>query len=203
MNETTGSAFDLVERIRRRAPEFLDLFTAETDDAFDTAIDALLEKLVVHLEANRTLYKDLNENALTSIVVLGLNIPGLSASQEKYSNGHVDFTIEANHSIPVRKKLGEAKIYDGPQHYFAGLEQLLGRYSTGREGRGVLLVYFRKANIAGLIQKLRDQMDSELPLKQQGATSDHVIKWSFKSVHAHSCGENLQVGHIGCNLHTE
>jgi hypothetical protein len=105
--------------------------------------------------------------------------------------------------MPIRKKLGEAKIYDGPEYHLKGLQQLLGRYTTGREGRGMLIVYVRKKNIASLIKKLREKMDADLPCQQQGEATDHAIKWSFITKHAHSCGENLEVGHIGCNLFIE
>ena len=130
-------------------------------------------------------------------------MPGLTVTRETHSNGHVDLTIEADHCTPTRQKLGEAKIYDGPAYHFKGLEQLLGRYSTGREGRGLLIIYFRKPNITGLVQNLRKQMDISHPCKQQGNTADHVLKWSFLSAHAHDCGDNLEVSHIGCNLCTK
>jgi hypothetical protein len=110
--------------------------------------------------------------------------------------------VDYNH-VPTRKKLGEAKIYDGPDYHIKGLQQLLGRYTTGKEGRGMLIVYFRKKNIAGLVKKLREKMDTDLPLSQQGPTCDHLIKWSFLSQHGHSSGETLEVGHIGCNLYIE
>jgi hypothetical protein len=80
---------------------------------------------------------------------------------------------------------------------------LIGRYTTGREGRGMLIVYFRKKDIAGLVKKLRDTMDKNLPVAQQGPTSNHAIKWSFLSKHKHSSGEDLEVGHVGCNLYFE
>ncbi|MBC6945399.1 MAG: hypothetical protein DWB47_08020 [Gammaproteobacteria bacterium] len=64
-----------------------------------------------------------------------------------------------------------------------------------------MIVYVRKANIADLVVKLRKHMDSKLPLLQQGATQDYTLKWSFLSTHKHSCGDDLQVSHILCNLH--
>ena len=33
---------------------------------------------------------------------------------------HVDITITADHCVPVRKKLGEAKIWDGPEYHIKG-----------------------------------------------------------------------------------
>jgi hypothetical protein len=66
-----------------------------------------------------------------------------------------------------------------------------------------MVVYVRKKDIAGLVKKLRERMDADLPMKQKGNTSNHILKWSFISIHAHSCGEILEVGHIGCNLFIE
>jgi hypothetical protein len=127
-------------------------------------------------------------------------MPGLTVLREAHSNGHVDLTIEALYCVPMRKKLGEAKIYDGPEKHIKGLEQLLTRYTTGREGRGILIEYFRKKDIEGLVKKIRERMDADLPLGQLSATRDHLLKWSFLSTHAHSSGSNLEVGHVGCNL---
>jgi hypothetical protein len=117
------------------------------------------------------------------------------------SNGHVDLTIEADHCTPPRRRVGEAKIYRGPAYHIEGLKQLLNRYTTGREGRGLLIVYFRNRDISGLVAKLRRAMDDMLPCEQRGKTGDHTLKWSFLSIHGHSCGDDVQVGHVGCNLH--
>ena len=201
MKSQNGSAKNLIERIRRKAPEYLDLLTAETDTEFEVAFDAVLGKAIHHLQKNSKKFKDLGEEGLSAVLASALSIPGLSVSQETNSNGHVDLTIEADHCVPARIMLGEAKIYNGPEYHFGGLEQLIGRYSTGSEGRGLLIVYVRKKDIAGLIVKLRQKMDSELPMEQQGKTKDHFLKWSFISTHKHSSGESLDVGHFGCNLH--
>jgi hypothetical protein len=203
MTYAPGSAYDLVEMIKRKAPEYLDLLTAQTDDEFEAAFDALLQKAVAHLEQNKANFRDLDEVGLSGVLAAALSTPGLSVSQETHSNGHVDLTIEADHCTPCRRKLGEAKIYDGAVYHMKGLAQLLGRYMTGREGRGLLIVYFRKRNIAGLVKGLRSAMDSALPLEQKGKTVDHSLKWSFLSTHGHSSGDEVQVGHIGCNLYIE
>jgi hypothetical protein len=126
----------------------------------------------------------------------------MTVTQETNSNGHVDLTIEADDCVPPRKK-AEAKIYSGPEYDTQGLEQLLGRYTTGREGRGLLIEYVRKRNIAGLVEKLRKKMDDERPQKQKGPTTAHPLKWSFITTHGHASGEDLQVGHVGCNLYIE
>jgi hypothetical protein len=203
MTAEPGSAYQLVEMIKRKAPEYLDLLTASTDEEFERAFDALLERAVAQLEKNKTNFRALDEVGLSAALAAGLSMPGLSVSQEAHSNGHVDLTIEADHCTPARRKLGEAKIYDGPAYHVKGLEQLLGRYTTGREGRCLLIEYFRKRDIAGLVKGLRAAMDSDLPLDQRGKTTDHSLRWSFLSLHGHSCGDDVPVGHIGCNLYTE
>jgi hypothetical protein len=195
-----SNADELVEVLKRKAPEYLDLLTAETDAQFEGAFDLLLEKAVSHLETNKTHYATLDEEGLSAALAGSLAVPGLTVTQETHSNGHVDLTIQADHCRPARKKLGEAKIYGGPAYHFGGLKQLLGRYTTGREGRGLLIEYYRKSDIAGLVTKLREEMDKDRPCNQQGETGDHTLKWSFLSAHSHSSGEAVNVGHVGCNL---
>jgi hypothetical protein len=204
MNPDRSSLLALYELCMKRVPEFLELVCPENDCDFELAFDSFLARTISNLEANKKDFQNLDENGLSSIITTALSaIPGVTATRETNSNGHVDITMTVDHCMPMRKKLGEAKIYNGPEYHIKGLEQLLGRYTTGREGRGMLIVYFRKRDIAGLVKKLREKMDIELPLLQQGPTSDHLIKWSFLSQHKHSCGDNLEVGHIGCNLYLE
>jgi hypothetical protein len=195
-----SSAAALIQQIRNKAPEYLDLLTATNDEQFEQAFDSLLGPAVARLEENKKLFKGLREEGLTAALAMSLSIPGLAVSQEKNSNGHVDLVIQADHSTTVRKKLLEAKIYKGPKYHISGLQQLLERYTTGREGDGLLVAYFKKRNIASLVPKLRRRMDSTRPCKQQGPASDHVHKWSFRSKHSHTSGEQVQVSHIGCNL---
>ena len=191
------------ELIKRKAPEFFDLFTAGTEQQFEDACEALVQGAVAHLERNKVNFTGLGEVGLTAVVVASLTMPGLKVTQEEHSNGHVDLTIEAEHCVPVRRKLGEAKIYSSPSYHEKGLGQLINRYSTGREARGLLLNYVRKANIVDLIKNLRNSLDTDLPLKQKGPTQDHKLKWSFSSTHGHSSGEDLVIDHIGCNLYVE
>ncbi len=203
MITTDSDAKSLIEIVNRKAPEYLDLLTAKTDEEFLIAFDAILDKAVEGLESNSKNFGKLREEGLTGVLALALTIPGLTVTQETNSNGHVDLTISADHSSPVRKVLGEAKIYRSPSKYLEGLEQLLGRYVRGRELRHLLIVYFLNRDIDGLIRNLREQMDDEHPCLQQGSTRDHTREWSFLSTHAHSSGKELDVCHIGCNLFVE
>lgn len=201
MHESGNSALEFTDLLKRKAPAYLDLLTANCDSEFDAAIDALLEKALDHLETNKTNYRTLEEVGLSGVLTAYLTIPGLTVTQEAHSNGHVDLTLIADHCTPMRKKLGEAKIYKGPAYHVKGLHQLLGRYSTGREGSGFLVVYYRTADVKTLVKKLRDEMDASLPCRQSGPAADHQLKWSFLTQHAHGSGEKVRVEHVGCNLY--
>lgn len=200
MNNKRGSLRDFQERLERNSPATLNVYTAQDDEQFEKDFEAVLEKILMGLEQDKKSLAELNEDGLSSIIVIALNAASLPASREKNSNGHVDLTIEATVGFRPRRKLGEAKIYRGPSYHFEGLEQLLGRYTTGRESRGLMIEYVKQADIAGLIRKIREAMDGERPMQQQGETQDNDLKWSFISVHRHSSGEDLAVGHYGCNL---
>lgn len=203
MTVNPNSALAFAELLMKKAPNFVDLICASTDDEFDNAYDAFIGEAVDHLEVNKKNFAALDEVGLSGVFAASLKMPGVTVLQEAHSNGHVDITVYLHHCTPVRKKLFEAKIYDGPSYHISGLEQLLNRYTTGREGRGVVLSYVRKSNIAQLVKSVRAKMDEDLPCSQQGHTSDHTIKWSFLSHHAHSSGEELAVAHVSCNLFLE
>ena len=203
MNQGKSSLNAHIEKLLRKAPELLDLISAETEKDFDAAFLPYLEKSISDIEKSKTLFQNLSEDGLSSILVMGLSVPGLTVTREAHSNGHVDLTIVADHCSPIRVKLGEAKIYGGFAYHVKGLTQLIGRYSTGREGSGFLIEYFKKGNIKELVQGLRDQMDKKLPLNQTDKSANHTLKWAFSTNHKHSSGETLKVQHIGCNLCSE
>jgi hypothetical protein len=198
-----GTLADLFERFTRKVPEYFDLLTAETEEDFDRAFTPFLERAITGLEQNSKNFELLDETALTAALTLALRSPGIVVLQETHSNGHVDLTIEVPHCVPARSILAEAKIYRGPSYHIEGLQQLLRRYITGRERRGLVIVYFKISGIATAVQKVRLEMDTRLPLDQQGPTQPHTLKWSFLSVHKHSSGEYLEIGHIGCNLYVD
>jgi hypothetical protein len=203
MMDDPNTLFALSEMMRKKAAEYFDLLAARTDAEFEAAFDALLERAIAHLEKNRKNFEQLDEVGLSGCLAAALSIPGLTVTQEAHSNGHVDITIEADHCVPMRRRLGEAKIYRGPEYHVQGLSQLLKRYTSGREGRGILIVYVRKPDISGLLDNIRKKMDLDHPCEQQGKTIDSGFKWSFLSKHAHSCGDILDVSHVGCNLYHE
>jgi hypothetical protein len=200
MTKPDDSLLELYRELQRKAPEYVDLITARTQEEFEKAFVPILEKAVHHLETNKKGFQNLDEEHLTAVLAASISMPGLVATQETHSNGHVDITITAEHTTPMRKKLGEAKIYDGPEYHIKGLEQLLGRYLTGRETNGLIIEYVQKKDISGLIKKVRERFDKDYPCDQSCDTEDHTLNWAFSSKHKHSCGDDLRVDHVACNL---
>ena len=134
MESEQNTLLALYHHFSSKYPNFLKILLPASDADFDAGIEDVLEKALDHLEKNANYLAALGEEAISAFLVAFLNMPGLRVIQEAQSNGHVDITIEADHSPPLRRRLGEAKIYNGPAYHVKGLEQLLGRYTTGREG---------------------------------------------------------------------
>jgi hypothetical protein len=200
MRSSDNSVAELFDRLKRKNPAYLDLATAETEEEFEAAFCVILEHAVHHLEKNKKNFEKLDEEGLSGAFAGTLSIPGaLVVTQETNSNGHVDLTIEAE-CTPVRIKLGEAKIYSSPSYHIKGIRQLVERYTTGRETEGLLINYVRMKDIKGITEKLRTEMDKQLPVNQTEPCKNHKLKWSLVTKHKHSSGEVLSVAHVGCNL---
>lgn len=195
-----NSAADLIERLKRKAPAYLDLLTSETEAEFEAAFTTILGMAVSHLEKNKKHYSKLDEEGLSGVLAGALSMPGLTVTQETNSNGHVDLTIEADHCTPARVKLGEAKIYSSPSYHMKGIGQLLS-YHTGRETPGLLISYVRKPYIQSITANLKAAMDKKLPENQTGPCEDHILDWSLRTKHKHVSGKIVSLSHIGCNLH--
>lgn len=177
------------------------LLDSHSDQQFNDAFANIVLEAVDKLERNRTLYSVLCEDALSSIFVDAINATdALVVTREEFTNGHVDLTFCANRCVPARRVLGEAKIYRSFRWHKKGVDQLVGRYATGREGRGLLLVYVKEGQVKLRMERFRKRMDSSLPCAQTKPCSNHTANWSFVSEHRHSSGENLEVWHLGCNL---
>lgn len=201
MGDDQNSLLALVEYLKRHSPEMLNILASQTDAEFDLGLESVLEKAADHLEKNANHLNALGEEAISAFLVAYLNMPGLHVTQEAHSNGHVDITVEAERAPPLRRRLGEAKIYDGPKYHVDGLKQLLDLYTTGREGSGFLVEYVKKPKIKDIVSKVRAHMDTSKPCAQKGKSQDHRIRWSFITNHTHRSGERLRVLHLSCNLH--
>lgn len=202
MSQDGGTFYDLTDQLRQQSPEHLDLFASLSDDDFQIAFDSLLSKALAGLEESKKGFQSLDEPALSAVLRLAMLVPGLAVTLEQHSNGHADLTFESYRLGIARRILGEAKIHDGPKYHIDGVGQLLG-YMTGRELRGLMVVYMRKASGSVLMKKVRDTMDADKPENQQGATTSHPLKWAFDSSHLHSCGDNVRISHVACNLYVD
>jgi hypothetical protein len=202
MSEGSSTLYELTDRIRQFSPEHLDVFASLSDDEFQFAFDSLLGKALDGMEKSKVQFQGLDEPSLSAVLKLAMTMPGLSVRLEEHSNGHADLIFECYRLGIARHILGEAKIYDGPKYHIDGLKQLLG-YMTGRELRGLMVVYMRKANGTLLMQKVRDAMDADKPAGQQGLTKPHSLKWAFDSNNTLVSGDCLQISHVVCNLYVE
>lgn len=128
-----------IELTKKLSRETLDLVTAETEEEFNSAFDNWLTQAIAKLESNKLNYQPLDEEGLSAVLAATLSTGEVSVTQEQNSNGHVDLTIKLNNSSPQRSKLGEAKIWKGKEYHIKGLDQLLNRYTTGRECRGFVI----------------------------------------------------------------
>lgn len=198
-----SNLYNYIELQKKLSRETLDLVTANTEEEFDSAFDNWLTQAVSKLEANKLNYKNLDEEGLSAVLAATLTTGEISVTQEQNSNGHVDLTVKLNNSSPQRKKLGEAKIWRGKEYHVSGLDQLLNRYTTGRECRGFVISYVKIKDIKDLFEKLRKHIDEKKTFKLEGLCEDHNIKWSFLSKHKHDSGELVAICHLGCNMHID
>lgn len=181
------------------------LLDSRNDQQFNDAFASIVIEAVDEIERDAKHFSTLSEDALSSIFVKTINrTDALVVKREEFTNGHVDLTFWANRCFPeARRILGEAKIYKSFSWHSSGVLQLIGRYSTGREGRGLLLVYVQQDSIKDKMEQFRKDMDLNLPCSQTKPCFDHSARWSFVSEHEHRSKEKLEVWHLGCNLHHE
>jgi hypothetical protein len=182
-------------------PALRGILLAEDEQVFDEYLERHIEQCVECMEAEAHHLNLDKEEKLSAFLAAALRHPGLSVYREGYSNGRVDLTIQQEARVGGQKRLAEAKIYNGPSYHTNALEQLIERYSTGRQRSGYVIEYFKKAGIRDFVDRLRTSADRKLPLKQMGPTEDHPMKWAYQSNHSHSSKSTIRVVHVNVNLH--
>jgi hypothetical protein len=177
-------------------PNFLQLLRVMSEEEFVVAAEGALERAIRTIESGSTRYSALDERGLSRLLADFLTMAGYQASAERDHNGHVDVVVE--HSFGGRwKYLGECKMHKGFQYHLDGCKQLLG-YCTGRELRAFSLDFFKVPAMFTKLSALRDRMDTEMPLDQASASSDHGIKGAFTTAHTHPTGGSVEILHAGC-----
>ena len=185
----------------QRHPELTLLFSPNGTEAdHDSAVERLIDKALRWLEDNANDLKGASENCLSTTLAGKISMPGLNAKRENNTNGHVDITIEIEHSYPQRRWLAEAKLWGGLAYHAEGMTQLIARYSTGRDRTGFVFDYVQAPDIDGKWTSLRAHLDQLLPLQQQGPAANHAVTWAFETHHTHASGRTLRVVHYGVNL---
>lgn len=193
------SLYEVTEYLLKSDPSYR-LFMSGDEQDFNKGIEYVLVKVINQLETEANHFLNDSEEKLSAMIAIALNNQFISVTRESHNRGHVDISIISK-LPPIRRRLGEAKIYGGPVYHVQGLSQLIDRYSTGRETFGFILEYVKKPNIKELVEKIRKHLDNELPCKQVSKTEDHSTKWAFSSYHKHSSGEVIEVLHLNCNLY--
>lgn len=182
-------------------PELRKIFQGEINQDFDEFLEGHFAHCVQRMEAEAHHLVSDSEEKLSAFLVAALDVPGLEVSRESYSNGHVDITIKLASALNPEQRLAEAKIYAGPKYHFKAIEQLISRYSTGRQPVGYVIEYVKQQGISNIVARIRKQSDEDLPVRQEGVTGDHSMKWAYVSQHRHSSDELVRVVHININLH--
>jgi hypothetical protein len=181
-------------------PHWLALLQAQTEAEFIEATDGVIERAASTIENGAKQYAMLNERGLSLLLADFLNLAGFHATAERYINGHVDVVVEHQFGGSW-KYLGECKIYNGYQYHVDGCKQVLG-YCTGREHRAFCLDFFKVAAMYDKLQQLRIDIDTNLPLEQDGASIGHFIKGAFVTSHRHQTGSVVELLHAGCSVVT-
>ncbi|WP_175725417.1 hypothetical protein [Burkholderia ambifaria] len=182
-------------------PELKRLFQATTSDDFDQFLDLHFERCIQRMEAEAHHLNSDGEEKLSAFLAAALSLPGLTVIREGYSNGRVDLTIRSESLLSPELRLAEAKIYGGPAYHAQAIDQLISRYSTGRQKIGYVIEYVKQAGISGIVSRLRKQADTDFPVHQVGSTQNHAMQWAYVSEHQHSSDELIRVVHINVNLH--
>ena len=132
-------------------PVLRQLFEAQTTEEFDDFLDRHFEQCVQRMEAEAHHLTSDSEEKLSAFLAAALSMPGLCVIREGYSNGRVDLTIASESLMAPERRLAEAKIYAGPTYHAQAIDQLISRYSTGRQSRGYVVEYVKKSGIAEIV----------------------------------------------------
>lgn len=182
-------------------PDIRKLFQSKNEIDFDDFLNKHFESCIQRMEAEAHHLSPDQEEKLSAFLAASLSIPGLTVIREGYSNGRVDLTIKLDSFARPYQRLAEAKIYKGHANHVDAINQLIERYSTGRQSVGYVIEYVKNPGISNIVLKLRQSADTDLPIRQVGLTYDHSMKWAYSSNHRHSSEDLIKVIHINVNLH--
>lgn len=114
------------------------------DEYFHGFLRDLRNLGVDHLQKNRNSFKDLQETALTGVLVAPL-LALYDLSADTNSNGHPDIYLKAR--WPGVSWKAEAKITTSVDWYCEGLVKLVDRYNSGTENDTIMIGYCKTADM--------------------------------------------------------
>lgn len=165
---------------------------------FVTLIDSTMLEAIEEIENNKNIYANFNEDSLTSVIVSFFRAKGFNAEHDSNRGGHCDIVVEKNRM----QWLCEAKIYESYVKLYGGYQQLVTRYSTGRENAtcGGLLIYNKKPNALDKLNRWKKRLVIE---DNQITIDDHDYR-CFYSTQSHPVsGLPYKVKHYSVLLHHE
>jgi hypothetical protein len=186
--------------LESKSPATPRVFFSENERDFIEAVDLALEIAIRRLEENAASHNGLGELTLSTMLSDLIQQALIPCEKEPYRNGHVDIAI--SHPFKQFQCLGECKIFNGYKTQWNGCDQLLHRYSSGRDSRGFVLGFFRQPEMYALLATLKARFDKEFPHEMKGSSTPHShIKGAFVTLHTHFTKTDIEVLHLGCNLH--
>ncbi|EMY7639953.1 hypothetical protein ABCT75_004039 [Citrobacter freundii] len=193
--------------------EFLEVIDPQGFDEFSRSVLLSLKSAVQSIEKNSDKYYSLNEEQLSTTISLLIERAGFKTKNEPSVRGHVDIFVEKdNFSWLIEAKIG----YDN-QKIFEGLLQLASRYLTNQTS-ACLLLYFRQSDIKTSFQSWKDFLQKKewvtyarkhdildkcmFSFNSSQVTSDALcFGYSFLSDIKTTAGEDVNIYHVGANLH--
>jgi len=199
---TGRSPIDEVDELYSRAEQRV--LVRRRSEAPEHFISQLYEDLIQAIEllekgANHYPRDKFDETSLTKQIVDRMACFGYAITAESDSRGHVDVTVTSHRKTVTW--LGEAKIHKDYGWLHKGLEQLVGRYTTGRHADAALLIYIYNKNAATVLDSWSTKIKEEKLCELVGEPSKRE-RTTFNSTHAHpSWGVPLLVRHLGISLY--
>lgn len=180
-----------------RCTLFLWRFDKPSYDVWSGLVEKVISYEVSKISQKRADLNDLNEDALTAVLVIALESIGLQASSARV-NGNCDVVIGYNDEYTW---LGEAKLFTGVSHVWGGYLQLTTRYSSGlpNHNRGGMLLYCQKDNASVLLGEWRATLRAQLGRSDD---TDGVLPLTFTSSDmCASTGLELKLTHFAFPLY--
>jgi hypothetical protein len=200
MHLPVNSVREFVKFIDDKVPGASAVYFSEDESQFVKGVELILDAAIRRLEEDAATHGSLGELTL-STMLSNLIRYAAPCEKESYRNGHVDVAI----GHPRKQQfqyLGECKIFGGFKKHCGGCDQLLNRYSSGRDVRGFVLEFFDRPRMYKLLADLKTDFDQRVPLKMKGSSKPHDhIKGAFISLHTHFTQTDVEVLHLGCNLY--